>query len=110
MELGIAAGAAWNFEDYDDLVTMDRNSAEAFLGVDYVIFNLGDFDLSTRLLGYPSLTESKRFRSDFNFNAKYEFPLDFFIDFGFTLNYDNQPVEGAPKSDYVLQATFGWEL
>lgn len=110
MELGIAAGAAWNFEDYDDLVTMDRNSAEAFFGVDYTVFNLGDLDLSTLLLGYPSLTESKRFRSDLNFNVKYEFPLDFFIDFGFTLNYDNQPVEGAPSSDYVLQATFGWEL
>ena len=43
-------------------------------------------------------------------NLKYEFPLDFFINLGFTLNYDNQPVEDASETDYVLQTTFGWEL
>ena len=29
---------------------------------------------------------------------------------GLTLNYDNQPVEGATDTDYVFQTTLGWEL
>jgi putative salt-induced outer membrane protein YdiY len=106
----LAGGAAWNYEDYNDPTISDRNSAEAFATVEYNIFDIGDLDLKTTLIGYPSLTESGRFRSDFSFDLKYEFPLDFFINLGFTLNYDNQPVEGASETDYVLQTTFGWEL
>jgi len=106
----LAAGAAWNFEDYEDATIPDRNSAEAFAAVEYNIFDIGDLDLKTTLVGYPSLTESGRFRSDFSFDLKYEFPLDFFVNLGFTMNYDNQPVEGATEIDYVLQTTFGWEL
>lgn len=106
----LAGGAAWNYEDYSDPTISDRNSAEAFAFVEYNIFDIGDLDLKTSLIGYPSLTESGRFRSDFSFDLKYEFPLDFFINLGFTLNYDNKPVEGASETDYVLQTTFGWEL
>jgi len=106
----LAGGAAWNYEDYNDITISDRNSAEAFAALEYSIFDIGDLDLRTSLVGYPSLTESGRFRSDFSFDLKYEFPLDFFINLGFTLNYDNKPVEGASETDYVLQTTFGWEL
>jgi len=106
----LAAGAAWNYEDYEDITIPDRNSAEAFAAVEYNIFDIGDLDLKTTLVGYPSLSESGRFRSDFSFDLTYDFPLDFFVNLGFTLNYDNQPVEGAAETDYVLQTTFGWEL
>lgn len=106
----LAGGAAWNYEDYDDITIEDRSSAEAFAAIEYNIFDIGDLDLKTSLVGYPSLTESGRFRTDYSFDLKYEFPLDFFINLGFTLNYDNKPVEGAATTDYVLQTTFGWEL
>lgn len=106
----LIGGLAWNYEDYSDITISDRNSAEAFAGVEYNIFNIGDLDLRTSVFAYPSITEGGRFRTDFNFDLKYEFPLDFFINLGFTLNYDNMPVEGATESDYVLQTTFGWEL
>ena len=68
-ESKFAVGAAWNYEDYNDPVITDRNSAEAFAALEYMIFNLG-----------------------------------------FTLNYDNQPAEGATENDYVFQTTIGWEL
>jgi len=106
----IMGGAAWNYEDYNDITINDRNSAEAFAGVEYNIFDIGDLDLKTSVFAYPGITEKGRFRTDFTFDLKYEFPLDFFINLGFTLNYDNMPVEGATESDYVLQTTFGWEL
>jgi hypothetical protein len=46
---------------------------------------------------------------DFAFDTKYDLPLDFYIRLGLTLNYDNQPVEGAGETDYVFQTSFGWE-
>jgi hypothetical protein len=61
---------------------------------------------------YPGITESGRFRTDFNFDAKYEMPFDddFYIKFGITLNYDNQPAEVGKEIDYVIHTGFGWEL
>ena len=74
------------------------------------MFNMGDLSLLTSLYVFPSLTESGRIRSDFKFDLKYDLPLDIYIGVGYTLNYDNQPVEGASESDYVFQTTVGWEL
>jgi len=110
MNLGIAGGMAWAHEEYSEAVSDSKSSAEAFFAVDYKIFNLGDLDLGTKVFAYPSLTESGRFRTDFNINVKYDFPLDFFIKLSYILNYDNQPAVGASKNDYVFQTTFGWEL
>jgi hypothetical protein len=110
MNLGGAIGAAWNFENYEDPTSIDRNSAEAFAALEYKIFDLGDLELFTKVIAYPSLTEKKRFRTDFDFNLEYEFGFDLFINLGFSLNYDNQPAEGASGSDYVFQTTIGWEL
>jgi hypothetical protein len=110
MNLGAVIGAAWNFEDYTDPVISGRNSAEAFAALEYKIFNLGDLELNTKVIAYPSLTEKGRFRTDFDFNIEYEFGFDLFINLGFTWNYDNQPAEGASPSDYVLATTIGWEL
>lgn len=110
MNLGLAAGVAWAYEDYEDLVDDSRNSAEAFLAAEFVIFDLGDLELASKCFAYPSLTEAGRFRTDFNISVKYDFPLDIFIKLNYTLNYDNQPAIGAPKSDYVFQTTLGWEL
>lgn len=106
----IAGGAAWNYEDYNDITISDRSSVEAFAGLEYNIFDIGDLDLKTSVYAYPSITETGRFRTDFNFDLKYEFPLDFFINLGFTYNFDSKPAEGASGTDYVLQTTFGWEL
>lgn len=109
----VAAGAAWNFEDYttpDSTMTNPRSSAEAFLGLEYKIFDIGDLKLTTSAYGYPSLTESGRFRTDFVFDIRYEFAFDLFFGVGFTLNYDNKPAPGSDPTDYVLQTSIGWEL
>jgi hypothetical protein len=108
--LGLAAGGAWNYERYSDPEQADRNSLEAFAGVEFNIFDMGDLDLFTNLMAYPGITEAGRFRTDYSFDLKYDFLDDFFINLGFTLNYDNQPIEGASELDYVIQTTLGWEL
>jgi putative salt-induced outer membrane protein YdiY len=107
--VALSGGGVWNNETFTD-ETPDRSSAEAFLGGNLDIFDIGDLDLLTSLTVYPSLTESGRVRTDFKFDLKYDLPLDFFINLGFTLNYDNQPIEGASEADYVIQTTLGWDL
>jgi len=105
--LGFSAGTNVNFENFDDEID-GKTSWEGFVGAELNLFDTGDLSMLTRAVGYPSLTESGRMRADFTFDAKYDLPLDFFINLGLTVNYDNRPVEGAPESDYVFQATFGW--
>ena len=103
------AGASFNNEAYSD-ETATRKSGEGFFGTELNMYDIGDLSLLTNLVVYPSITESKRWRIDYNFDTKYDLPLDFYIKLGFTLNFDNQPVEGASKTDYVFQTSFGWEL
>ena len=73
------------------------------------MFDIGDLSLLTKAMAYPSITEAGRWRADFNFDMNYDLPLDFYIKLGFSLNYDNRPVEGASETDYVLHTGFGWE-
>ncbi len=103
-----SGGAAFNNETY---TTDDprRESWEAFAGTELNMFDLGDFSLITKLVMYPSLTESGRLRSDFNIDTKYDLPLDFYIKLSCTVNYDNRPVDGAAETDYVFHTGFGWE-
>ena len=107
---GVYGGAAWNNENYTDPTIPNRNSAEANIGTELNLFDMGDLSLLTTLSVYKSISEGKRIRADFKFDIKYDLPLDFYIKLGYTHNYDSQPVEGASENDYVFQTTFGWEL
>ena len=103
-------GVAWNNEKYEDSVDENRNSGEAFVGLDVNFFDFNKFSLVSGITGYPSLTEKGRFRTDFKMDLKYDLPLDLFVKMGFNYNYDNKPVEGASYDDYVIRTTLGWEL
>lgn len=105
---GFTGGASYNNENYSE--AEDRTSWEGFLGTELNLYDIGDLSLLTKLVAYPSFTETGRWRGDFNFDAKYDLPLDFYIRFGITVNYDNRPVAGAPETDYTLQTGFGWKL
>jgi hypothetical protein len=105
---GFLAGASNNNEIFAD-TTASRNSWEGFFGSELNMFNVGDLNLITNLIVYPSFTESGRWRADFTFDIKYDLPLDFYIKYNITVNYDNRPVPGAPETDYVMHFGFGWE-
>ena len=102
-------GIVWLNEKFMD-DTPDRNSLELSLGVELNLFDIEDFSLLTNAYLYPSITERGRVRLDYKIDLKYDLPLDFYIKLGYTHNFDNQPAEGASGQDYVLNATFGWEL
>lgn len=97
-----------NFRVHDS--NKDNNSAEGFVATELNLYDIGDLSLLTRVVAYPSLTESGRWRIDYSLDVKYDLPLDFYINFGITLNYDNKPVQSGSETDYVLQTTFGWSF
>lgn len=106
---GVQAGASFNNEKFSTEASA-KQSLEAYFGSTLNLFDIGDLSLLAQGNIYPGITEKGRLRADFKFDAKYDLPLDFYIKFGFTINYDNQPVEGATDTDYVVQSTVGWEL
>jgi len=107
---GLFGGAAWNIESFTEADEPDRKSAEAYIGSELNMFDMGDLNLLTKISVYKGITESERWRADFKIDFKYDLPLDFYIKLGYTHNYDNRPIEGAAGTDYVFQTTFGWEL
>jgi putative salt-induced outer membrane protein YdiY len=106
---GVSAGVNFNNEKFTGDETATQ-SGEAFFGAQYNIFNIGDLDILTNVVAYPSLTEKGRFRSDFKLDFRYEFKFDLYFKVGTTMNYDNQPTEGASELDYIFQTTVGWKL
>ncbi|MBN3584122.1 DUF481 domain-containing protein [Algoriphagus aestuarii] len=106
---GFQTGVNLNSESYFD-ETPSRNSGEAMFGTQLNLYDIGDLNLLTTLTVYPSFTESGRWRSDFSFDIKYDFLDDFYVKLGTTMNFDNQPIEGATKLDYIFQTTIGWSL
>lgn len=109
MYFSTSAGLAYTNEKFTS-DSEDRNSAEAFLGLGFQKYSIGDLSLLTNILFYPSLTESGRYRVDFSTDMKYDLPLDFYIKLNLTYNYDSKPTEGASDSDYVFTTSFGWEF
>lgn len=108
---GVQTGFSFNNESFDvENVNTSNNSAEAFLGTEANLYDIGDLSLLSRIVVYPSFTQSGRWRSDFNLDIKYDLPFDFFINLGVSLNYDNQPVQSGVETDYVFQTTIGWSL
>jgi len=108
---GLQSGVSFNNENFSvEGEQSNNNSAEAFLGTEVNLYDIGDFSLLSRVVVYPSLTESDRWRTDFNLDVNYDLPLDFFINFGLSLNYDSQPVQNGTETDYIFQTTVGWSL
>lgn len=105
----LMGGVALNAETFTEVTSPDKQTGEAFAGLEFNMFNTGDLSLLTNAFVYPNLTDQGRVRVDFKFDLKYDLPLDFYIKAGTTVNYDNQPVAGAQELDYVIQTGFGWE-
>jgi hypothetical protein len=105
---GAKLGINRNIERYSG-DAVDRDSWEGYLGTELNLYDIGDLNLLIITMAYPSITDKGRWRSDSKFDLKYDLPFDFYVKTGFSLNYDNRPVEGASKTDYILQTGFGWE-
>ena len=108
MFFSAAAGLAYTNEDFTS-DEPDRKTTEGYVGLGFTKYAIGDLSVGTNAALYPSFSQSGRYRVDFNFDMKYDLPLDFYIRLGLSYNYDSQPVENAADSDYVFTTSFGWE-
>ncbi len=104
----ISAGATFNREKYYTSIN-DRNSWEGFIGSNLNIYGVHDLTFTSNFTAYPGITERGRWRFDYNINTRYKFAFDFYIKIGFSFNFDNQPVNDAPRSDYALTTGIGWK-
>lgn len=102
-------------EDGTSTTAPNRSSMEGFIGTELNMYDIGDLNLLTTLVLYPTIisddsVEPGRIRTDFRFDAKYDDFIidDLYIRAGFTLNYDNRPVEAGKEVDYIFTTGFGW--
>jgi len=105
--LALGTGLAWTNEKYIDSATPTKDSAEAYIGTEFMTEKLRFTDLITRLTYYPSLTISGRNRFNYRFDFDFNLPGDWFFRIGFFDNYDSHPPEGFAKNDYGWSNSFG---
>jgi hypothetical protein len=105
---GVKLGVNRNVERFSN-EAVDRNTWEGYVGTELNLYDIGDLSLLSSIIIYTGITEQNRLRGDFNFDTKYYIPYDFYIKIVLTINYDNQPAEGASESDYVFHTGLGWE-
>jgi hypothetical protein len=108
VEWSCIGGINMNFENFS-AGTEDRKSIEGLLGTEINLYEIRDLSFLGYFYSYPSLTEKNRWRFDLMLDLKYSFPLGFYVTTGYTVNFDNMPVEGASGSDYLFNVGVGWQ-
>ena len=106
---GISIGLNFNFENFSDL-TPNRKSTELYLGSNFNMFDFKDWSLNTNINVFPSLSESGRWRVDYNLDIKWDLPYDFYIKTTLQFNYDNEAAAEGSNFDYVWTTGVGWEF
>jgi len=84
---------------------------ETFLGLEHSLFRY-DYpktDITLDATVYPSLTTSKRYRTEIDVSASREIVKDLTIVLTFYHSYDSHPLDpDAHKTDYGLVSSLGW--
>ncbi len=108
--LALGGGLAWTNEKYTDPTLATKDSAEAYIGSEFMTEKLKITDLITRLTYYPSLTISDRFRLAYRFDLDFNLPGDWYLRIGLFDNYDSEPPAGFSKNDYGWSNAFGFKF
>jgi hypothetical protein len=108
--LAVGGGLAWTNENYTDAALPSENSAEAYVGTEFMTEKLGVTDLLTRFSYYPSLTISGRQRVNFRFDLDFNLPGDWYLRVGVFDNYDSRPPAGFSENDYGWSNAFGFKF
>jgi len=106
---GLSSGLNYNIENFSD-ATADRESTELFLGTNVDMFDYKDWSLKSNLIVFPSLSESGRWRVDYNLDIKWDLPLDFYIKTNLQFNYDNRAAATGTNFDYIWTSGIGWSF
>jgi hypothetical protein len=111
--LAVSGGLTSNRERYVTELE-DQTSLEGLAVLSYDYFIHGDLgaDFSSSLALLPSLTESGRYRVEFDFRYRHEIVLDLFLSLSGWYSYDSQaPIAGdftTSQDDFGLVTSIGW--
>jgi hypothetical protein len=105
--------AAWILANREQYTGEAESTTSAEIGLnaafDAFRYNTPELSHRTEVTVYPSLTESGRYRVDFETRTSYEFFEDFFAALTFKDNYDNKPPSAeAQTNDWTLAFSVGW--
>lgn len=113
--MSLAGGLTTNREKYIT-DTSPQTSLEALASVSYDFFIHGDHgtDISSSLTLFPSLTESGRYRAEFNAKYRQEIVTDLFVSLSGWYSFDNKAPIGddatVKQDDYGLVTSLGWKF
>ncbi len=107
MRFEVNAGIAASSEKRTDDTTQESLEGVIQSSFDLFQLNIPITRLSANVSIYPGITESDRIRVNSNITLRNEIFRDFFWDLSFYSNYDNQPVDGAVKSDFGIVTSLG---
>jgi putative salt-induced outer membrane protein YdiY len=105
--LALGGGLAWTNEQYTDPAIPTKDSAEAYIGTEFMTEKLKFADLVTRLTYYPSLTIDDRYRINYKFDLDFNLPGDWYLRIGIFENFDSLPPPGLSRNDYGWSNSFG---
>jgi hypothetical protein len=108
--LALGGGLAWTNERYTDPAVPTKDSAEAYLGTEFMTEKLKFADLVTRFTYYPSLTIDDRYRINYKFDLDFNLPGDWYIRVSLFENYDSKPPGGLSNNDYGWSNAFGFKF
>jgi|SRR5688572_1828731 len=106
--VGIAAIREWATGEDEN-----QASLEGILGFDWRIFDFATpkTNLTAKVLLYPSLTESGRYRTDTSISLRREIITDFYIDLSLFQTYDSEPPDAlAEQADYGVITSLGYSF
>jgi hypothetical protein len=104
---GLAANREYSVESESD------TALEGLLQAEWNFFKLRTpkSNIKASLSLFPGITETDRFRGNFNIELRQEFIADLFWDLSFYLNYDSRPPQGAEaKEDYGVITSLGYSF
>ena len=108
--LALGGGLAWTNENYSDPLIPTKDSAEAYIGTEFMTEKLGVTDLVTRLTFYPSLTIDDRYRIIYTFALDFNLPGDWYFRVNLFENFDSEPPPGLSENDYGWSNAFGFKF
>jgi len=108
-ELTIAAGAAFNRENFEGDEPSDSNW-EGIVVTEYSIFKNvpREISLTARLNLFPGITQSSRLRSEFNLEYEHEIVNDLTLQLTFYSSTDSEPPPDSDKKDYGITSSVAW--
>jgi putative salt-induced outer membrane protein YdiY len=101
-------GAAYTHEQFESTEGSAAQSVEAFLGLQYQLFQFDRYNLHAQTLFYPGLTDAPRFRLTTRFGFSMKLVGKFHTDVQFWNNFDSQPPFNTKRNELGISNSLGW--